>query len=124
MSQSGHVETDRAKYWRSVVGQWEWSGLSQVEFCRQRGINGGTFAWWKRRLRRASGDLPARRGRPRKVAERFVEVRVASASEVEPAGASSCPAYEVVLARGRSIRVPSQFDAQTLSRLISTVESC
>lgn len=124
MSQIRRGETDRAKYWRSIVEQWEWSGLSRAEFCRQRGINGGTFAWWKRRLRQASGELPARRGRPRKGAERFVEVRVAPASAVELAGTSSLPAYEIVLARGRSIRVPSQFDGQTLSRLISAVESC
>jgi hypothetical protein len=30
----------------------------------------------------------------------------------------------VVLAHGRSIRVPAAFDAQILSRLITVVESC
>jgi hypothetical protein len=121
MSQIRRGETDRAKYWRSIVEQWEWSGLSRAEFCRQRGINCGTFAWWKRRLRQVSGELPARRGRPRKGAERFVEVRLASAGS---AATFSAAAYEVVLAGGRLIRVPSQFDGQTLSRLISAVESC
>ncbi len=36
----------------------------------------------------------------------------------------SSAAYEVVLAGGRSIRVPSQFDPQAVSRLITAVESC
>ncbi len=106
--------TERASYWSGLVKSWEGSGLSQAEFCRRRGINGGTFAWWKRQLQRASGEVTRRRGRPGEVAGRFVEVRLTGASS----------AYEVVLARGRSIRLPSQFDPQILSRLIATVESC
>jgi hypothetical protein len=106
--------TERASYWSGLVKSWEGSGLSQAEFCRRRGINGGTFAWWKRQLQRASGQGPRPRGRPRKVAGRFVEIRLTGASS----------GYEVVLVRGRSIRVPVPFDPQTLSRLITAVESC
>jgi hypothetical protein len=116
--------TERAKHWSDLVAAWERRGLKQADFCRRQGINSGTFAWWKRQLRQASQDLPKRRGRPPKVAERFVEVRLTSASSVEPAGVPSIPGYEVVLPRGRSIRVPSQFDPQILSRLITAVESC
>jgi hypothetical protein len=127
MLQTRDVETDRAKYWRSVVGQWEWSGLSQAEFCRQQAINGGTFAWWKRQLKKLAGPAASgmavtsgtsqRRGQSSKAAPaRFVEVRLT--------GASSGSIYEVVLVGGRSIRVSAQFDSQTLSRLITAVESC
>jgi hypothetical protein len=98
-----------------LVAAWGQSGLSQVEFCRQEGINGGTFAWWKRRLEQRAGELSKRRGRPPKTSGRFVEVRLTGTSSTT---------YEVVLGRGRSIRVASQFDPQVLSRLISAVESC
>ena len=108
--------TERARYWSDLVAAWSQSGLSQAEFCRRRGINGGSFAWWKRRLQGPAGDVPKRRGRPPKTSGRFVEVRLT--------GPSPISTYEVVLARGRSIQVPSQFDPQVLSRLISTVESC
>jgi hypothetical protein len=108
--------TERASYWSALVKAWEESGSSQASFCRERGVQVGTFAWWKRQLRRAQGDGAKRRGRPVKGTGRFVEVRLA--------GACSVPTYEVVLAHGRSIRVPSQFDLQTLSRLIAAVESC
>jgi transposase-like protein len=119
--------TERAKYWSGLVAAWSRSGLSQAEFCRRRGVNGGTFIWWKRQLEKAAGpatarsavtsDAPKRRGRPPKAASaRFVEVRLP--------GASALPTYEVVLARGRSIRVPSQFDPRILSQLITAVESC
>ena len=116
MSQIRRGETKRARYWADQLAGWKRSGLSQAEFCRQRGLSGGTFAWWKRQLQKAAGKLPNRRGRPAKASGRFVEVRLA--------GVSSASAYEVVLARGRSIRVPSEFDPQILSRLIVAVESC
>ena len=119
--------TERAKYWSGLVAAWAGSGLSQAEFCRRRGIHGGTFAWWKRQLRRAdAGAVPGvaatsgpskRQARPsRRAPARFVEVRLS--------GASSAWMYEVVLAGGRSIRVPAQFDPRVLGQLIAAVESC
>jgi hypothetical protein len=107
--------TERAKYWAERVAAWEQSGLTQLQFCRQQGLNGGTFAWWKRKLGRRAAAAPKRRGRPPKSSRSFVEVRLTGTS---PAS------YEVVLARGRCIRVPAQFDPQTLSRLIKAVETC
>ena len=116
MSQIRRGETERARYWSDLVAAWSQSGLSQAEFCRRRGVNGGSFAWWKRQLQRPAGDVPKRRGRPPRSLGRFVEVRLT--------GGSPISTYEVVLDRGRSIRVPSQVDPQVLSRLITAVESC
>ena len=99
-----------------MIAEWKRSGLSQAEFCRRRGIKIGAFGWWKRQLGKPAGDVPKRRGRPPKVSSRFVEVRLT--------GTSSASTYEVVLARGRLIRAPSQFDPQILSQLITAVESC
>lgn len=115
--------SDRAKYWAGLVAEWERSGQSQVEFCNRRGLKVVTFAWWKRRLQIPSQDMPKRRGRPPKVSNRFIEVRLPGPSSSLP-GMSSASGYEVVLASGRSIRVPAQFDPQILSRLITAVESC
>ncbi len=87
--------SDRARYWVGLVAAWERSGLSQAEFCRRRGVNSGTFAWWRRRLREGADNGPPLRGHPRKMserfdregtAERFIEVRLPSVA----------PAYEVV----------------------------
>lgn len=117
--------TDRAKWWHGILQECERSGLSQRAFCRQRKINAGTLAWWKRQLRRGDVVRPGStqrgadgRARRRSSAARggFVEVRLGDGAK---AGG-----YEVVVSDGRVIRVPGDFDAQSLSRLIAAVESC
>jgi hypothetical protein len=110
--------TERAKYWSDLVTAWSQSGLSQAEFCRQRGVKVASLTWWKRQLHKLRGDAPKDGGRlvKAKAGKGFVEVRLT--------GMPSAPTYEVLLARGRSIRVPAQFDPQILSRLIAAVESC
>jgi hypothetical protein len=127
MSEIHSGKTERSRYWSELMTAWSQSGLSQAEFCRQRGVKLITFGWWKRRLQQVGGPVPAgsvardewskRRGWPPKAASpRFVEVRLPEVSAL--------PAYEVVLMHGRSIRVPSRFDPQALVRLIAAVESC
>ena len=110
--------TDRARHWQAVVRKQERSGLTQVAYCREQGINPGTFAWWKRQLAaRADGSekhgSPGRRRRGSKT-ERFVEVRLPSAAT---------PACEIVLARGRTIRLFGSLDPASVTRLITAVES-
>lgn len=107
----------RREHWEGLISECSASGETQAAFCRARGLNAGTFAWWKRRLRREGGIAvgatvgPGRRpGR----GGRFVEVRVAGASAA---------VYEIVLSRGRSVRVSGGFDALELSRLIAAVEA-
>ena len=43
---------EREAHWRQVVAEWAQSGLTQAEFCRQRGIPPGTFGHWKQELAR------------------------------------------------------------------------
>ena len=96
----------------------ERSGFTQAAFCRQRQVNPGTFAWWKRQLTaRADGDetqeSPGRRRRGSKT-ERFVEVQFPTAAT---------PVCEIVLARGRTIRLFGALDPVSVARLITAVES-
>jgi hypothetical protein len=71
----------------------------------------------ERREQPTKSPRPAkRRARSAKLSASFVELPLASAF--------SAPTYELVLASGRAIRIPSQFDPEALARLISVVESC
>jgi hypothetical protein len=107
----------RAEYWRGMIAAWARSGLSQAEYCRRQGIQAVTFSWWKRRLSQAevgAGDRRQDRFRSAAVKAGFVEVRVPQLTRA---------AYEVVLPGGRTVRVPGDFDAQVLGRLIAVVEA-
>ncbi len=74
--------SERATYWRRLLGEWAQSGLSQAEFCRRRGIKAVNLAWWKRRLRGTDDAGGGRRGRRRSRTGRrgYVEVALSRGS--------------------------------------------
>jgi len=83
------------------------SGLSQREFCEQRGVRLKTFVRYLARYRR---EQTGENQRPRWVA---VEV---------PAKLGDPAELSIVLAGGRRIDVKRGFDAETLRRLLAAVE--
>jgi transposase-like protein len=106
-----------SSYWseseaRAVLEAYEASGLSVAEFARRHGLGPQRLRWWKkRRAEEASSALS------------FVPVHVVAPpsrkAREAPAGAAR---MEVVLARGRSIRVEPGFDADEVARLVRALE--
>ncbi|MGB9625862.1 MAG: IS66 family insertion sequence element accessory protein TnpA [Phycisphaerae bacterium] len=47
--ENGTAEQGRRGHWRGLMAEWSAGGQTQAAFCRGRGLNAGTFAWWKRR---------------------------------------------------------------------------
>jgi hypothetical protein len=85
----------------------EASGLSQREFCEQRGVPLKTLARYLTRYRREQrGEKPV---------AQWVAVEVA-AKRGDPAELS------IVCAGGRRIEVRRGFDAETLQRLVAALE--
>ncbi|MHC4680423.1 MAG: IS66 family insertion sequence element accessory protein TnpA [Planctomycetota bacterium] len=107
------TKTSRAVYWQKHISQWSESSLTQAEYCRRNSLSAAAFHWWKGQLRRKSKA----RKKPSTLMQ-FVEVH-----GVHPASVRSGEAYEVVLPRGRAIRVGRDFDSDVLKRLIAAVES-
>ena len=124
--------SNRAQYWARLVAAWERSGLTQAEFCRRQGVKAVTFAWWKGKLSGTAG-LGHRRGhrptaRGRRAAAKFAEVLLPSRVSAAGAPMSVAPdvpltGYEIVLANGSLIRLPSAFDPKRVSQLIGLVAS-
>ena len=95
-----------------LVVEFESSGLRQSEFCHKHGLALGTLQRGLKRRRREVGEQSE--DNP------LVEVKVVR-TKAGRSGPETC-ALEVVLAKGRRIEVRRDFDAETLARLIRTLE--
>ena len=115
MTEIGEVEVRKRRSRQEIkrlVAEFETSGLRRSEFCQQHNLALGTLQRGLRRRRmQAQGQSEAKR---------LVEVKLAGLQR-NGSGPGSC-ALEVVLAKGRRIEVRRDFDAETLARLIRTLE--
>ena len=105
-----------AEEWQKRVERWRDSGLAAEQFAAELGINAGTLKFWGYKLNKAKREgagvvASANKRRPERVPS-FVEVRTTT----------SPPAFELELGDGRRLRVPSDFDADALGRLLSVLE--
>jgi hypothetical protein len=93
-----------------LAAEYEASGLSQAEFCKQRDLLLKTLARYLARYRRQ----PAQGNEPHKP-QRFVAVEVA--------GSLRGGELTVLLSGGRRIEVKRGFDAGTLRQLMAALEA-
>ena len=109
----------RSGRWTEWVTKWNGSGLSQAAFCREHGLNGNTFNYWKLRV------LKQRPGTKRfrcvvKAAEPAANDGEVKFTPVRVVCAPAC-AYEVSMRSGHMIRITSDFDEASLRRLIGVL---
>jgi len=89
-----------------LLAQRERQGLTYRELSERSGVAAHTLSWWAWKLRReAAESTPA-----------FVEVEL-------PAGEPGS-AFEVELPGGVVLRVPPDFDASALRRLLGVFRAC
>lgn len=100
--------------WQKRIERWKDSGLSAEQFAAELGINAGTLRYWKYSFDRASRSpvVPKTAPLPVKIAD-VVEVR----SAVVPAAA-----FELELGSERKLRIPAQFEAAALERLLAILD--
>jgi hypothetical protein len=120
--------TARWAQWRAVVAACQRSGLSQVEFCRRRGIAPGTLAFWKYTLKHAAAvgpRPPAAGAQPAPTAPAFLPVRVVPALASPPPSEplAEAGAVEIVLATGRLVRVRGRVDPAWLGQLVRALDA-
>ena len=97
---------------KRLVREFETSGLRRSEFCHKHNLALGTL---QRGLRRRRMEVEGQ-----SEAKRLVEVKLTGIQR-NGSGPGTC-FLEVVLAEGRRIEVRRDFDAETLARLIRTIE--
>jgi transposase-like protein len=93
-----------------LVAEYEASGLSQVEFCRERGLSLATLARYRKRQ---TQDSPA-------AGNHWVEVKESVGRPVLEGRAGS--GLAVALRSGRRIEIGRGFDAHTLAQLMGVLE--
>lgn len=93
----------RAQQWAVVVQECAASGLSNREFCRQRGITEKTFYYWQRKLR-----------------EQIVESVSPQLVSLEPLAVPDemlCIQY-----RGAELKLPAGVDMDTVAALLRSLQ--
>jgi len=108
----------RRDRWAGLVGRWRRSGQTGREFAESVGVNAGTLGYWAWRLKRERKA----RGREEKLPKRRARSSIASVSKrsfVELiVDRPNDGAFLLELGDGRRLRVPPEFDAAALERLL------
>ena len=94
---------------RLLIEAWRQSGQTITAFARTHDLHPERLARWHRLLR--AEPQPATRFHP-------VRVRGAERHSVNPVDK-----IELVLSKGRTIRLPHRFDAEDLRRLLAVMEA-
>jgi hypothetical protein len=105
MSTGKPRDLQKEEQWRRRLRDWQRSGLSVAAFCERHGLAEKRFYSWRRLLAQRDAEQSA-----------FVPVRVL-AENGDPDGT-----LEIVLDKGRRLRVPKGFDPATLRRLLAVLE--
>ena len=95
----------RAQNWAMVIQECSDSGLSNREFCRQRGISEKTYYYWLRKLRR-----------------QMAEAAVPQLVQLEP---SQVPVQADMLQiqyRGAELKLPAGVDMDTVAALLRSLQ--
>ena len=120
-NQWGKSLTVRGRFWARHLQQWNQSGLSQAQYCRQQQLSVAAFGWWKRRLvtvppqdRRATiqGRVHGQHGP-------FVELKRAAEGVSLP---SDEGAYAIVLPGGCQLRLGRHWEPDRVRQLLLLLE--
>ena len=109
--------------WVKRVERWRSSGLSAGEFAVEVGVNANTLQNWGGWRLSAKRRCSEGRTAPKTEAVQWIEVAAATKEqESAPLSPSAPPEkFELVLASGRTLRVPAGFEAEALRRLLTVV---
>ena len=96
----------RAQNWAMVIQECSNSGLSNREFCRQRGISEKTYYYWLRKLR-----------------SQMAEAAVPQLVQLEPAPALAQDDVLQIQYRGAELKLPAGVDMDAVAALLRSLQS-
>jgi transposase-like protein len=108
-------DSGKARWWLERIRLWQQSQLSARDFCQRRRLSEPSFYSWRRVLRERGLIGDGAQATSAVTAPAFVKVTV-------NADAPLAPAIDLVLAKGRLLRVRLGFDADLLRQLLRVLE--
>ena len=96
----------RTQNWAMVIQECSNSGLSNREFCRQRGISEKTYYYWLRKLR-----------------TQMAEVAGPQLVQLEPAPALAQDDVLQIQYRGAELKLPTGVDMDAVTALLRSLQS-
>ena len=96
----------RTQNWTMVIQECSNSGLSNREFCRQRGISEKTYYYWLRKLR-----------------SQMAEVAGPQLVQLEPAPTLAQNDVLQIQYRGAELKLPAGVDMDTVAALLRSLQS-
>lgn len=108
--------TTLSDHYASLLAAQASSGLSMQRFAALHGVSACTLYMWRRRLSAADS-------RSADVGPRLVAVDVVGKARASDAG-TGAERYEIWLASGLHLRLPSNFVAARVAELVSTLRTC
>jgi hypothetical protein len=119
------AKTTAEEKYRAILAEQEREGLSRAEAAARAGVKPITLTWWRCELKRRERDgIQGRRKRAptAPACPEFLPVQVRGFPGATSLGLIAPQPYEVVLASGRIVRVPRDFEGQNLQTLVRTLE--
>jgi transposase-like protein len=112
----GDRDLGKEQFWRGLLRQWDGRKQTVREFCAEHGVSQPSFYAWRRTIAQRDQQSAARPKATKAAEDRtaFVPVKVM--------GPTPNPMLEVVAPSGHLVRVPPEFDAATLRRLLAVLE--
>ncbi len=103
----------------AILAEFRESGVTQGEFCLERGIGLSTFQYWVRKAREAAQSSETQRQAA------FVEVKIAKGSTALalPRVKGERAEYDVVLRSGQRLVVRSGFEPEEVAALVDLLEA-
>lgn len=110
--------------WQALIEDWQAGDRSVEEFCRRRKLSAATFRWWRWRLaaradEESDGSSAGLHPQP---SPSWIAVELEAAASRSGPGASA-GAFELRWPDGLTLRVPADFDRDSLARLLATLEA-
>jgi hypothetical protein len=116
----------KEQFWRRTIADQGQSDLAVQVYCRRKGLNPGTFRFWREELTRRDAEVMSARPdeRPASSAERartsaFLPVHVVPDAPTPVAVASP---IEIILPSGPIVRVTRGFDPHALDAVLTMLE--